>query len=153
MPASPSCSTCSSAAPGEDEASVRESIEFVKKVDPDRAGAPVGLRVYPRTPLERLVKSEGPIASNPNLHGRREENESFLWPVFYIDRRLGENPVDLVVDLIGGDQRFFPPPRLKGADNYNYNNHDVLQQAILAGERGAYWDILARISKPATPSA
>ncbi|HON67169.1 MAG TPA: radical SAM protein, partial [Phycisphaerae bacterium] len=134
--------------PGEDEASVRESIEYVRELSPDRVGAPVGLRVYPRTPLERLVKSEGPMATNPNLRGVRENNDNFLYPVFYVDHRLGEDPVQLVHDLIGGDERFFPPPRIKGPANYNYNNNDVLQQAILAGERGAYWDILRRISSP-----
>lgn len=132
--------------PGEDEASARESIEFVKSLNPDRVGAPVGLRVYPRTPLERLVKAEGPMNANPNLHGCKENNDNLLHPVFYIDRRLGDRPLDLVVDLIGGDQRFFPPPRQQGADNYNYNDNQVLQDAILAGERGAYWDILRRIS-------
>lgn len=132
--------------PGEDEASARESIEFVRSLEPDRIGAPVGIRVYPRTPLERLVKSEGPMATNPNLHGKREGNDSLLYPVFYIDRRLGENPVDLVVDMIGKDERFFPPPRQQGADNYNYNDNEVLQKAILAGERGAYWDILRRLA-------
>lgn len=134
--------------PGEDEASVRESIEYMKQLDPDRVGAPVGLRIYPRTPLDRLVKSEGPMASNPNLQGHRENNENFLLPVFYVDRRLGERPVDLVIDLIGDDPRFFPPPRPQDAGNYNYNDNDVLQKAILGGERGAYWDILRRISSP-----
>jgi radical SAM superfamily enzyme YgiQ (UPF0313 family) len=132
--------------PGEDEASVRESIEYMKQVNPDRVGAPVGVRVYPRTQLERVVRSEGPMATNPNLNGRRENNENLLAPVFYVDRRLGDNPADLVTDIIGGDPRFFPPPRTQGITNYNYNNHDALSQAILAGERGAFWDILRRMA-------
>lgn len=134
--------------PGEDEASVRESIEFVKALEPDRVGAPVGLRVYPRTPLERLVKSQGPMAGNPNLRGHREGNDNFLLPVFYVDRGMGEDPAGMLIDLIGGDERFFPPPRAQGPTNYNYNDNDVLQKAILAGERGAYWDILRRIPRP-----
>ncbi|MBI4581475.1 MAG: radical SAM protein [Planctomycetes bacterium] len=137
--------------PGEDEASVRESIEFAKTVNPDRVGAPVGVRVYPRTPLERLVKSEGPMAANPNLHGQRGQNDNLLAPVFYIDHRLGDDPAGLVTHLIAGDQRFFPPPRTQGTANYNYNNHDILQKAILAGERGAFWDILRRLQDAPDP--
>jgi len=132
-------------APGEDKASVAESIEFIKAVDPDRAGAATGLRVYPHTLLARMVKNEGPLADNPNLHGRLEDNDGFLHPVFYIDRRLGDDPAALVCDLIAGDERFFPPPRVQDATNYNYNDNRVLEEAIAAGHRGAFWDILRRL--------
>lgn len=131
--------------PGEDEASVRESIEYIKQVNPDRAGAATGVRVYPRTPLERIVRTQGPLASNPNLHGQVENNSNLLHPVFYVDKALGDRPLDLVVDLIGGDERFFPPPRTQDATNYNYNDNKVLQEAIHAGQRGAFWDILRRL--------
>lgn len=130
--------------PGEDQASIRESIEFIKSLNPDRAGALVGVRVYPRTRMERLVRNEGPMAGNPNLHGCREDNEGLLKPVYYIDQRIGDNPVDFVCDVIGDDERFFAPPR-PGSNGHNYNNHETLCKAILAGERGAYWDILRRI--------
>ncbi len=131
--------------PGEDESSVRESIEFIKSVNPDKVGVPIGVRVYPKTPLERLVRSEGSMAENPNLQGCREDNENLLKPVFYVDRRLGDRPADLLADLIGKDQRFIAPPRAQGSGGHNYNNHEVLCKAIAAGERGAFWDILRRI--------
>jgi len=133
-------------APGEDKTSVAESIAFIKEIDPDRAGAATGLRIYPNTPLARRVKSQGSLAENPNLHGRVQGNERFLHPVFYIDCQLGDDPVGLVCDLIAGDQRFFPPPRVQDATNYNYNDNQVLQKAIAAGARGAFWDILRRLS-------
>ncbi len=139
--------------PGEDEASIRESIDYMKQVNPDRVGAPLGMRVYPRTPLERLVRAEGPLAGNPNLQGHREGNESLLAPVFYVDHRLGDRPADLVCDAIAGDQRFFPPARACDTTNYNYNNHGVLSQAILAGERGAFWDILRRMAEGGAPQS
>lgn len=131
--------------PGETEATVRESIEFIKSVDPDRAGATTGVRIYPGTALADLVRSQGPLAANPHLHGQVENNADFLQPIFYIDRGMGERPLDLVVDIIGGDQRFFPPPRTQDASNYNYNDNSVLENAIKAGHRGAYWDILRRL--------
>lgn len=112
----------------------------------------MGVRIYPRTPLERLVKAEGPMAANPNLHGRKEDNDSFLHPVFYIDHRLGDRPVDLLLNIIGGDQRFFPPPREQDATNYNYHGNQVLEKAIQAGHRGAYWDILRQLAPGGGPA-
>lgn len=134
-------------APGEDRSSVAETIEFIKSLDPDRAGAATGVRVYPGTPLAEMLKRAGPLADNPNLHGYIEENDHLVKPIFYLDRRLGEDPAGLVCDLIGGDQRFFPPPRVKDAANYNYNDNTVLEEAIAAGHRGAFWDILRRLAQ------
>jgi radical SAM superfamily enzyme YgiQ (UPF0313 family) len=139
--------------PGEDEASVRESVEFIKSCNPDKVGVPIGVRVYPRTPMERLVRSEGSMTGNPNLHGCREDNDNFMKPVFYVDHRLGDKPADLVADLIGDDERFFAPPRPQGSAGHNYNNHEVLSKAILAGQRGAFWDILRRLQAGQAASA
>ncbi|HNR33466.1 MAG TPA: radical SAM protein [Candidatus Hydrogenedentes bacterium] len=133
-------------APGEDEASVRESIEFIRSVDPDRAGAATGVRVYPGTALADRVREQGPMASNPNLRGKVADNDNFLQPVFYLDARLGPEPANLVCDIIGGDKRFFPPPRHRDATDYNYNDNRVLEEAVSRGERGAYWDILRRLA-------
>ncbi len=133
-------------APGEDEASVRESIEFIRSVDPDRAGAATGVRVYPGTALADWVRRQGPMTSNPNLRGALTDNDDFLRPVFYLDARLGPEPADLVCDIIAGDERFFPPPRRQNATNYNYNDNRVLEEAIARGARGAYWDILRRLA-------
>ncbi len=134
-------------APGEDESSVRESIDFLKRLNPDRVGAATGVRLYPRTPLADAVRRAGPLAGNPNLHGNVVDNDNLLRPVFYVDRRLGDRPTDLVVEVIGGDERFFPPPRMADASNYNYNDNAVLEEAIAAGQRGAFWDILRRVAR------
>lgn len=132
-------------APGEDEASVAETIDFIKAVDPDRAGAATGVRIYPGTKLSELVAREG-FTNNPNLRGHVEQNEEFFRPVFYLDHRLGEDPAGLVADLIADDERFFPPPRVQDASNYNYNDNTVLEEAVAAGYRGAFWDILRQLA-------
>jgi radical SAM superfamily enzyme YgiQ (UPF0313 family) len=132
--------------PGEDQASVAETIEFMKALDPDRCGAATGVRLYPGTRLAHRVLSEGSLAKNPNLHGYLEDNDTLLRPIFYLDHRLGDDPGGLVCDLIAGDERFFPPPRIKDATNYNYNDNTVLTKAIAAGARGAFWDILRNLS-------
>lgn len=132
--------------PGETEASIRETIDFVKKLGPERCGAATGIRVYPSTPLADMVYRQGPLCENPHLRGHLRDNDDLLRPVFYVDAALGDDPCDIVINAIGGDERFFPPPRLKDARNYNYNDNRVLTDAIAAGHRGAFWDILRRIA-------
>ncbi|NLX12658.1 MAG: radical SAM protein [Phycisphaerales bacterium] len=132
--------------PGEDEASIRETIELIKSVDPDRAGAATGLRVYPGTALAELVRQQGPMPRNRNLHGCVEDNDNLLRPIFFIEQQLGDDPFGLIVDLIDGDERFFPPSRKQDAANYNYNDNKVLENAIAAGARGAFWDILRKLA-------
>ena len=134
--------------PGEDEASVRESIEFCKQLNVDRIGAATGIRLYPGTPLAREVRRAGPLADNRNLRGCLDNNDSLLQPVFYLSEKLGEEPADLVCDLIGDDERFFPPPRTRDRTNYNYNDNQILENAIAEGYRGAFWDILRQLPQP-----
>ena len=46
--------------------------------------------------------------------------------------------------MVGNDRRFFLPAG-KDSRDYNYNGNNVLQDAIAAGQRGAYWDILRQL--------
>ncbi len=128
--------------PEEDPASAAETIDFVKGLDPDRAGAATGVRLYPGTAMARIVSEQGPLTENPHLHGQVEDNDDFLRPVFYIDRKLGEDGPGLIRDLIGDDDRFFKPAPPQDMVDYNYNDNPELEAAIAAGGRGAFWDIL-----------
>jgi len=131
--------------PGEDEASVAETIAFIKAIGPDRAGAATGVRIYPGTQLAKIVAGQGPLPENPNLRGCVEQNEDLLRPVFYLDRALGDDPAGLVIDLIGEDERFFKPAPSLDTSDYNYNDNTVLEEAIRAGCRGAFWDVLRKL--------
>ncbi|MCX7048737.1 MAG: B12-binding domain-containing radical SAM protein [Candidatus Sumerlaeota bacterium] len=95
-------------APGETRESIARAIDAAREANPDRAGLSCGVRVYPRTPLAALVRSQGPLSANPNLHGATQNNDNLLRPIFYVDRALAT--------------------------------------AIRNGARGAYWDILRRMS-------
>jgi len=148
--------------PGETEATLRETIEFIKEAGPDCAGAALGVRVYPGTRFAQQLLAEGPLASNANLRwpggglqeacgGHAEELETcLLRPVFYISRELGENPAQLVRDVIAGDERFFEPVEEQGVENYNYKDNLPLIEAIRSGARGAYWDILRKMRRHET---
>ncbi|MFQ6110675.1 MAG: B12-binding domain-containing radical SAM protein, partial [Nitrospinota bacterium] len=134
--------------PGEDRESPGETISLMKEIGPDRVGASLGVRVYPGTELARQVRREGLGGENPNLKGAIEGNGSFLKPIFYLSRKMGDDPEGYLRELIAGDERFFLGSRPGEEGSYNYNANEVLLEAIRSGERGAYWDILRRVRPP-----
>jgi tryptophan 2-C-methyltransferase len=153
--------------PGETPETLAETIGFFRQIAPDCAGAALGVRIYPGTAMARIVAAEGPWQSNPSLRRRYDGPIDLLQPTFYISSALGERPAQLVRELIGGDERFFPPeedrdqtPDCLCADrsvagsgratpqrDHNYNQNQALTDAIAAGARGAYWDILRRLPR------
>jgi hypothetical protein len=80
------------------------------------------------------------------LHGAVEGNAGLLRPIFYLESELGEDIEDYIDRLIGNDRRFLFGNRKRVDRNYNYNDNNVLAKAIAQGYRGAFWDILRRIS-------
>ena len=137
--------------PGETPDTVADTIGFVKSVGPDCAGAALGLRVYSGTPLADHLANMGVLETVPGIRRRYDGPVDFFRPTFYIAPALGERPASLVKDLVAGDPRFFEPVEdqpagpAAGGGGYNYNDNTPLVQAIAAGERGAYWDILRRL--------
>ena len=130
--------------PGETRASLRETVEVMKRLSPARVGAALGLRIFPGTPIAAMVRASGPLAANPNVHGAADEG--FLAPTFYLSAALGEDAADYLARVIGGDERFFFGEADAGDQNYNYNQNDILVRAIRDGHRGAFWDILRRLA-------
>ena len=134
--------------PGETPDSVRQVVDLMGEVQPDRVGAAVGVRIYPGTRLaERVFREEGFGPGNPNLRGNVQGNEELLRPLFYVSEQLGADPEAVVEEAIGGDPRFFFASRKQALENYNYNDNSVLCDAIRDGYRGAYWDILRRLAE------
>jgi hypothetical protein len=139
--------------PGETPQTVRETIDYMKKIGPDCVGATLGMRVYPRTVMETIVSNEIRRGKEDNIRRKYSGPIDLLKPTFYISSALGEHPVQFVRDLIAGDQRFFEPvvdtDRETSEDedpaNYNYNENLALTRAIQQGARGAYWDILRQL--------
>jgi radical SAM superfamily enzyme YgiQ (UPF0313 family) len=141
--------------PGETPHSVRQTIEFVKQINPDCAGAALGVRVYPGTAMEKIAAKM--ISAGKDISIRRKYTGSinFFKPTFYISDSLGQQPAQLVRDIIDGDIRFFEPveqtndkdSKNKDSANYNYNENLLLVQAIQKGAKGAYWDILRKVRR------
>ena len=130
--------------PGETRETLRETIEAMKRMSPSRIGVSLGVRICPGTALAAMVLAQGPLADNPAVHG--EADGSFLAPAYYLDAALGAGAEAYLDGLIGGDRRFFFMSGEDAGSNYNYSGNTVLVDAIRSGYRGAFWDILRRLS-------
>jgi len=136
--------------PGETKATLKETIDLMKKIRPSRVGVALGMRIYPGTEVARLVREIATTGSSSevnSIHGRIKGNSDFLEPVFYLSSDLGDEPADYVASLIGDDEMFFFASPGETGQDYNYNENSVLVQAIRAGYRGAFWDILRRMKR------
>jgi radical SAM superfamily enzyme YgiQ (UPF0313 family) len=126
--------------PGETEDSLTRTLELMKQVEADRVGVALGVRVYPGTELASEA-TRGELSAGL-VGGEAGE------PLFYLEPQVADRAPDLLERLTGDDPRFlfFNPAR--GDRNYNYNSNQLLCEAIQAGCRGAYWDILRRWQRP-----
>ena len=139
--------------PGETPETAAETIEFIKRIGPDCAGASLGVRIYPGTQMARIVEAEAPLDENPAVRRKYPGPIDCFKPTFYISAALGAHPAALIRRLIAGDERFFEPMLETDAaaagnvasTDHNYNENLRLTAAIADGFRGAYWDILRRL--------
>jgi radical SAM superfamily enzyme YgiQ (UPF0313 family) len=136
--------------PGETPETLAQTIGFIKQIDPDCAGAALGVRIYPATRIAQMIAEQGDPSSNPAIRRCYDGPIDFLKPTYFISPALGEQPARLVRELIASDERFFPPPdsetvAAESAGDHNYNDNQALVEAIAKGECGAYWDILRRL--------
>ncbi len=131
--------------PEEDEATVKETIRVMKQIKPDVVGSAIGVRLYKGTYIGDLMLKEGINQENKNLYGNVDENNDLLKPIFYISSKLGERIFPLVEELTSSDKRFLFSYG-KNQRDYNYNQNQVLVDAIRNGYRGAFWDILRKLS-------
>jgi len=124
-------------APGETKESIVRTVELMRRAGPDRVGVALGVRVYPGTELAALVVQE---ESREGLVGGNDP----LKPLFFMEPRIAPFAFQLLDELVGDDGRFFFFDPSRPDRNYNYNANQRLVDAIGAGYRGAYWDILRR---------
>jgi hypothetical protein len=125
----------------------------MEKIKPDRVGISLGVRLYPITRMGRTIleESKGTLSKNPSLFGDLEDNESLFRPIYYCDANLGEDVEDWLHGMVGNNRRFLLGRRTDANLNYNYNDNPELIEAIKQGHRGAYWDILRRVSEGIPP--
>jgi radical SAM superfamily enzyme YgiQ (UPF0313 family) len=126
--------------PGETHESLIATIELMNRAAPDRVGISLGVRVYPGTALARQIASGDGKAG---LVG----GEDPATPLFFLEPAIAPTCFQLLDDRIGDDSRYFFFDSSRPDKNYNYNANQRLCDAIAAGYRGAYWDILRRLAQ------
>jgi radical SAM superfamily enzyme YgiQ (UPF0313 family) len=125
--------------PGETHESLMATVELMERAAPDRVGISLGVRVYPGTALARQVASADRQAG---LVG----GEDPATPLFFLEPAIASTCFQLLDEQIGDDPRYFFFDPSQPDRNYNYNANQRLCDAIEAGYRGAYWDILRRMA-------
>lgn len=133
--------------PGETPATVSQTIELMRRLNPHCVGISLGVRLYHGTRLANQLMTEENLRLG-HIHGATRDNREMLAPVFYLSPELGEDAHFVLRDLVRGDPRFFLPEPVGSMPGYNYNDNEPLNDAIRRGARGAYWDILRRLRKP-----
>ena len=132
--------------PGETLKTMNKTVRRIKKIRPDRVGVSFGLRIFPETRLHEMLMKEGKLANNPCVYGKKINNDSLLKPVFYVADTMGDHPERSLKKMIDDDPVFLFASSEDFDKNYNYNNNKPLVNAVKKGARGAYWDILRRVS-------
>ncbi len=133
--------------PGETRETVKETIALMRKIKPSRVGMAIGIRIYPETALGEMVQREGVTKDNPSLFGKVEGNENLFEPIYYISPRVGMEIISLAYTEVGENRSMFFAISDELGRNYNYNMNKLLVDAIKKGYRGAFWDILRRVSE------
>jgi len=114
--------------PGETEATFQETLDLMDETDPTAVIAMLGVRIYPKTEMERIAREEGIL--DPGV--------SLLFPRFYISPRLDPEAALSSLERIGRERRNWVIPGL----NLNVQ-HEVLRQMRLRyGHRGPLWTLL-----------
>jgi radical SAM superfamily enzyme YgiQ (UPF0313 family) len=132
--------------PGETPQTLAETLGFCKQIAPDGVGAGLGIRLYDGTPVVADLRQRGALDDLPGLRRKYRGAVDLLQPTYYISPELGDRPAELVAGLIGDDPRFFAPAGESDAGrDHNYNDNAPLIEAIAAGARGAYWDLLLQM--------
>ena len=125
--------------PGETHESIRRAFELMEQARPDQVGISLGVRVHPGTSLAAAVE-------DPRLRAGLVSGVDGWQPVFFLEPQVAGTASAFLAELIGEDPRFFFFDPARSKRDYNYNANQRLTEAIKAGHRGAYWDILRRFA-------
>ncbi|MBI5885945.1 MAG: radical SAM protein [Deltaproteobacteria bacterium] len=113
--------------PGETEETVKEAFEFMDEVDPRAVIAMIGVRVYPKTPLEQTSIDDGIIKAG----------QSILDSTFYISPLIDRERLLSIVETGASERRNWVVPALDIR-----NSEEAMAALRRFGHRGPLWDML-----------
>ena len=118
--------------PGEDEKTIEESFKLMDRLDPTAVIAMLGIRIYPRTEMERIALSQGAIRQGSNL----------IDPHFYISPAL-EGRLEEIVRVKALERRQWIVPGLE--INISQNLMEGIRKFRI---RGPLWELVGRMKRP-----
>jgi radical SAM superfamily enzyme YgiQ (UPF0313 family) len=118
--------------PGEDEETIEESFQLMDQLDPTAVIAMLGVRIYPRTGLQRISLSQGII----------EKNTDLIYPHFYISPALKGRLEDLIREKALERKQWIVP----GLEINITRN--LMEQIRKFHVRGPLWELVGRMKKP-----
>jgi radical SAM superfamily enzyme YgiQ (UPF0313 family) len=119
--------------PGETPGTVRNTALEARRLDLPLVGVAEGIRVYPGTPVSRVLEKDG-----------ADGDAGLVEPTYFFSPALGNEPAAAIRAELADDPRFLLLARPGDDRNYNYVGDTRLCDAIAGGARGAYWDIIRR---------
>jgi hypothetical protein len=63
--------------------------DFIKKINPDCAGAALGVRIYPGTAMEQIIDRQLNAGNQAGIRRKYDGPIDLLRPTFYISPRFG----------------------------------------------------------------
>ncbi|MBI5562855.1 MAG: cobalamin B12-binding domain-containing protein [Deltaproteobacteria bacterium] len=113
--------------PGETDETVAEAFAFMDEIDPRAVIAMIGVRVYPRTPMERISVAGGMIKEGANL----------LQSHFYVSPLIG---VERLLSMISAHAALRPNWLVPAMDVRGRDETMTMLRKL--GYRGPLWDML-----------
>jgi hypothetical protein len=123
---------------GETRETAIRAMDLMKQSSADRIGISLGLRVWPETKIADELLLPSPASG---LVGGSDPTK----PLFFLEPKSAADLADWIEAGIGNDPRFLFFNPKNASKNYNYSENRILVEAVKAGHRGAYWDILRRL--------
>jgi radical SAM superfamily enzyme YgiQ (UPF0313 family) len=122
----PFCHSLLLGGPGETMASIQESLDVIRELEPTAAICMVGIRVFPGTRLARIALEEGRISAQ----------ENFLDPVFYLAPEVAEKILPFIRRFAEENPTWIFP-------GLNININPALQAKLRRfGIKGPLWELM-----------
>lgn len=74
--------------PGENKNTIKETFDVMEQVDPPNCFVMLGIRIFPRTEIEKIAVNEGIL----------KRGESLLFPKFYFSKDINEDAINILND-------------------------------------------------------
>lgn len=118
--------------PGEDEETIEESFRLMDQLDSTAVIAMLGIRIYPKTEMEEIARSQGIIRQDSNL----------IFPHFYVSPGLQGRIEEIVREKALERKRWIVP----GLEiNISQNLMEGIRRFHI---RGPLWELVGRMKRP-----